>query len=233
MSTAATASAAASTQPSLTQQLAAITAGAGAFYEAKLDQSELAVIKAQFSPDKENPYPVPAVGSQAPQFTLSDHTGRSVSLSELVAAGEHVILIFYRGEWCPYCAATLKAYNARVDDFTALKARLFAITPTVAALTPATVDKFSLTFPVLSDPGNAVAKQYGALNQLSEDLSRISTKLSGLNFEQVYGDSTHTLPHPGTFVIEAGTGKVAMGVVEMDYRKRVEPQEVVDLLKTL
>ena len=62
-----------------------------------------------------------------------------MSLSELVASGQHVILIWYRGEWCPYCAATLKAYNARVDDFAKLNARVYAITPTVSSLTLNTV----------------------------------------------------------------------------------------------
>ena len=142
-----------------------------------------------------------------------------MALSELVSSGQHTILVWYRGEWCPYCAAFLKAYSARVDEFAALNGRVLAVTPTVQSRTARTVSSFGLRFSVLSDPGNATAKQYGALNQLNEDLSRVSTKLSGLNWEQVYGDSTHTLPHPAAFVIEGTTGKIAFGDVEMDYRR--------------
>ena len=218
---------------SLNAQLDAIYHQVSGTLAANMNASELAFFGAQFAPDKDNPYPVPAVGSKAPQFSLQDQQGRSVSLSELVASGQHTILLWYRGEWCPFCAATLKAYNAQLAAFTRLNARVVAITPTLSTITAGTVATFGLGFPVLSDPGNAVAKQYGALNQLSEDLARVHEKLGFLKWEQVYGDSTHTLPHPATFVIEANTGKIALGRVETDFRKRVDPQEVLQVLSTL
>jgi len=43
-----------------------------------------------------------AVGDHAPNFTLPDALGQSVTLADLLAQGP-VVVVFYRGEWCPYC----------------------------------------------------------------------------------------------------------------------------------
>src|SRR5271165_4627401 len=48
-------------------------------------------------------------GSVAPDFTLPDAFGSLVKLSELLGKGP-VILNFYRGDWCPFCNLTLRAY---------------------------------------------------------------------------------------------------------------------------
>lgn len=142
------------------------------------------------------------------------------------------MLVWYRGAWCPFCAATLKAYNARIDDFTHNNAQVIAITPTLPEHTNKTVEEWGLNFTVLSDVGNVVAKQYGALNQLNEDLRNISARL-GTDYATLYGDVDSNLPHPGTFIVEGSTGRLAFARVELDYRVRVEPEELLNELAKL
>ena len=55
------------------------------------------------------------VGQTAPDFALPDATGRPVSLASLLASGP-VVLVFYRGNWCPYCNVQLRAYNQALDQ---------------------------------------------------------------------------------------------------------------------
>ena len=50
------------------------------------------------------------VGERAPDFTLPDVEGSPVALSDLLKHGP-VVLTFYRGEWCPFCNLTLRAYQ--------------------------------------------------------------------------------------------------------------------------
>ena len=218
---------------SLQAQLDAVAAASAPFLASKLSASDWPAYEAQFAADKANPYPVPAVGTTAPPFTLQDSTGHQVSLQELVDSGRHTVLIWYRGAWCPFCSATLKAYNERVDDFAARNAQLVAITPTLPEYTAKTVQERGLKFrAVLSDVGNAVAKRYGTLNQLNEDLRNISRKL-GTDYKTLYGDQDSNLPHPGMFVVEANTGLLVFSRVQMDYRVRVEPEELLQVLATL
>ena len=56
------------------------------------------------------------VGDQAPDFTLLDAVGESVTLSELLANGP-VVLTFYRGEWCPYCNVQLRHLEQALPSF--------------------------------------------------------------------------------------------------------------------
>ena len=216
----------------LQPQLDAINARASGMIKSMLSPQQLTAYNAQFAPDKNNPYPVPPVGTVAPPFSLQDSTGRTVTLQELVGSGRHTILLWYRGAWCPFCSATLKAYNERVDDFAKHNAQVVAITPTLPEHTAKTVQEWSLKFTVLSDVGNMVAKQYGTLNQLDEDMRSISVKL-GTDYKTLYGDKDSNLPHPGTFIVAANSGKLAFARVQMDYRVRVEPSELLDVLAKL
>src|SRR5207244_11549427 len=50
------------------------------------------------------------VGQKAPDFSLPDQVGDTVSLDSVLQRGPAVVL-FYRGEWCPYCDLTLRAYQ--------------------------------------------------------------------------------------------------------------------------
>ena len=94
----------------LQPQLDAIKAHAGSILASRLSPAEITTLQGQFSPDYVNPYPVPPVGSVAPAFSLSDSYGRSFSLQEAIKSN-HIILAWYRGQWCPFCVATLKALN--------------------------------------------------------------------------------------------------------------------------
>ena len=216
----------------LQPQLDTIAAGAAPWIESTLSPPELITLESQWAADRESPYPVPAVGSVAPFFSLHDSNGSTVTLQQLVDSGKHTVLLWYRGAWCPFCQATVKAYNARVDDFAAANAQVVAITPTLPEHTAKTVAEFGLRYTVLSDVGNEVARQYGTLNQLSEDLRGVYLKL-GAPLSSIYGDTATHLPHPGVFVVEAKTGTLAFSRVEKDYRIRVEPDELLSVLKQL
>src|SRR5215468_1658405 len=69
-----------------------------------------------------------APGEEAPDFSLPDAMERSVSLRERLAGGP-VVLVFYRGEWCPYCNTYLRALQAVLPEITARGASLLAVSP--------------------------------------------------------------------------------------------------------
>jgi uncharacterized Rossmann fold enzyme len=66
----------------------------------------------------------------APDFTLTDQDGETVCLSELCAKGP-VVLVFYRGKWCPHCNATIMKMQRELDSIKAKGATLVAISPMV------------------------------------------------------------------------------------------------------
>jgi peroxiredoxin len=162
-------------------------------------------------------------GDRAPDFTLPDATGRSVSLSERLKDGP-VVLKFYRGGWCPYCNLELRAYQKALPELAAVGAQLVAVSPESPDHSLSTKEKNALAFSVLSDRGGATARAYRLAFQLSPELKALYQSRGRDLAEWNGGD--WTLPVPGTFVV--GTdGRIVLAHVDADYRSRLEPSEAV------
>jgi peroxiredoxin len=165
-------------------------------------------------------------GETAPDFTLPDAYGKAVTLSALLAHGP-VVLTFYRGDWCPYCNLTLRAYQKILTEINALHATLVAVSPQNPDNTLLTVDHKELTYPVLSDLGNQVARRYRLVWSIPEDQRSTSA-----NLPQYNGDDAWELPMTGTFVI-APDGMIKLASVDADWTHRLEPQVIVETLREL
>ena len=100
------------------------------------------------------------LGSLAPAFELSDQNGRIVSSSELLQTGR-LVIIFFRGRWCPFCVAQLQAMNLVLPQLRETGASLVAISPQTANQSSFMADQHKLMFPLLSDVGNTVARSFG------------------------------------------------------------------------
>lgn len=101
----------------------------------------------------------PKIGNEAPAFSLQNHLGETVKLTDL--AGKVVVLYFYPKALTPGCTA--QACGLR-DVQTELKSRnavAFGVSPDPIEKLKKFVDKHELNFDLLSDPGHAVADKYG------------------------------------------------------------------------
>jgi peroxiredoxin len=163
-------------------------------------------------------------GDTAPDFSLPDPNGRSVSLYENLKVGP-VILVFYRGGWCPYCSLTLRAYQRLLPAIRDAGALLIAVSPQSPDNSLSTQEKNALTFPVLSDLRSEAAKSFGILYRLPDDLQKLYTKV-GNGLDVINADGQWTLPIPATYVI-APDGHIVAHHVEIDYRTRMEPQDAL------
>jgi peroxiredoxin len=171
------------------------------------------------------------VGDAAPAFALNDPDGRVVTLADLLAGGP-LVLSFYRGVWCPYCNAELQALQGALPDIQKHGARLVAISPQTAPNSRRSQRENKLAFSILSDPGNAVAEQYGLRYRLPDYLIDLYRDVFKNDLTLVNGDDSWTLPMPARLVI--GTdGKVRYAEVNPDYTKRPEPAELLPVLQGL
>ncbi len=166
-------------------------------------------------------------GDIAPAFTLKNSEGESVSLDRELASGP-VILMFYRGGWCPYCNLTLKAYQQMLPEFEKLNARLIAISPEPADHAQQTRSADGLQFQVLSDTTCAVGKQFGIVFEMSDALNQAYQGF-GIDVAGHNRTDKRNLPLPATYIIGEGR-KILYAYIDVDYKKRAEP---ADLLKVL
>lgn len=169
------------------------------------------------------------VGDKAPDFELPNATGGTTKLSDYLKKGP-VILTWYRGGWCPYCNITLGRLQKEMPNFKAQGANLLALTPEVPDSSMSTAEKHELTFEVLSDVGNTIARQYGVVYTLTDDVAAAYQK--GFNLHKYNGDETNELPLSATYVI-AQDGTIKYAFLDAEYRNRAEPSELTEVLKSI
>ena len=160
----------------------------------------------------------------APQFELPDGDGMVWKSEDLLRSGP-LVIVFYRGRWCAYCNTQLAALQEIHAQVAAAGAALVAISPQTQKHSYMTRDMHKLRFPVLSDQGNMVARQFGLAYRLSPELQSlyesIYTKLPGYN-----GDQSWELPLSATFIIRPD-GMISYSRVDADWRQRPEPEEIL------
>lgn len=172
------------------------------------------------------------VGQFAPDFTLPDVFGNPVSLASLLARGP-VVISFYRGEWCPFCNIELRALQQELPAIEQLGATLVAISPEKPDYGVVAAEKNKLTFPVLSDFGNRVARQFGIVFQIGPELKEFAINVFKNDLALRNGEQSYELPVPATYVIDSSR-IVRFAHVDVDYMTgRAEPAEIISALKTI
>lgn len=169
-------------------------------------------------------------GDRAPAFNLPDPDGRPVVAGDLLAKGP-LVVTFYRGVWCPYCNIDLKEIEATAPAIRALGAELVAISPQTAVNSRKAQRSNALSFPILSDHGNAVANAFGLRFRLPDELIAVY-KGFGNDLAVTNGEPSWTLPMPARYVI-GRDGVIAYAEVNPDYTRRPEPGDLLPVLERL
>jgi peroxiredoxin len=164
--------------------------------QAKLEQGNYSDLNAKF---KKLP-----LGEIVPAFTLPDADGKQVSLTELYQ-NKAVAIIFYRGDWCPYCIDQLGTIAAVLPEIEAQGVQVVAITPDKKAAMQNTQRRFGQNFIFLSDPKAKVLKQYGVARP-------------------------NNLPHPAIYLVDKG-GKLVWFYSSSDYKKRPNGEQLLTVIK--
>jgi peroxiredoxin len=167
-------------------------------------------------------------GGKAPGFTLQDQAGNEISSNDLLSQGP-LVVTFYRGVWCPYCNMDLQALQAALPEFDRRGVRLVAISPQTAVNSRRSARENKLGFPILADPGNAVAASFGLRFALPDYLVTLYRDVFKNDLTVVNGDASWTLPMPARFVIMPD-GVVAYAEVNADYTIRPDPSELLPVL---
>jgi peroxiredoxin len=163
-------------------------------------------------------------GSKAPAFELQDHDGKLVS-SDGLLTNRRLVICFFRGRWCPFCVGQLEAMNQLLPQIEQTGTSLVAISPQTVQQSFFMVDQHKLRFPLLSDAGNKVARQFGIVYRVPDDQQAIYRR-SFVNLPFANGDSSWELPIPATFILDRD-GTVLYAYADEDYTERPEPAEIL------
>ncbi len=101
-----------------------------------------------------------SAGDKAPEFTLSDADGNTVSLADL--RGRSVIVYFYPAAMTPGCTTQACDFRDSLDNLAASGYAVLGISPDKPEKLAKFRDRDHVTFPLLSDPEKEVLTAYGA-----------------------------------------------------------------------
>ena len=175
-------------------------------------------------------------GSSAPGFVLEDgQTGKPIRSEDLLGVGPLVIK-FFRGGWDPYCVTELERWRELYPALREKGALLVAISPQTRRQNDFAAQRHELPFPLLSDPGCELAKQFGLAHTVPvatrsyyrSILVNIPFANSGLSYDTA-PDSAWRLPVPGLFLV-AQDSTVRFSEGYADSKVRPEPGSLLALL---
>lgn len=170
------------------------------------------------------------IGERAPSFTLPNAVGKPVSLDDRLAEGP-VVVVFYRGAWCPYCDLHLRALQESLDAIEARGASVVAISPQTPDDSLPLAERLLLGFDVLSDLDQAVSVAWRLQFELPDALRDVYRTM-GMALDDHNADGSWHLPVPATFVLDH-TGVVRARHVDPNYRERMAPADIVAALDAI
>lgn len=168
-------------------------------------------------------------GDTAADFALPDIYGQTIQMSE-VLKGNKVVLIFYRGGWCPFCNLQLRQYQDLISEFEACGAKIIAISPEVPDRVIMAAEKEGFKIQALSDLDNVVARKFTQMLRY-EGKSFEKLKEIGIDLNEINQSESGEVPIPAVFVIGKDMRVLFARSEGGDYKKRVNPGEVLAVLK--
>jgi peroxiredoxin len=167
------------------------------------------------------------VNEKAPDFSAKDQNGKLINLSGELKKGPAVI-VFYRGQWCPYCNRQLTALQDSLSFIKEKGATLIAVSPEKPENVAKTIEKTRASYPVLFDEGLKIMKSYDVAYVV--DSSTINRYLKfGIDFNEANGSNGAALPVPTVYIINQ-KGVIIFKHFDTDYKKRVSVREILSHL---
>ena len=169
------------------------------------------------------------INSKAPDFKVKDQSGAEINLKDIRKKGP-VVLIFYRGNWDPYCNKELTRLQDSLAFITEKGAQVIAITPEASEGISKTVEKTKAVFPIIHDEEMKISKAYKVAYEVDERTTgrykSFGTDLLAINEQKLKA----WLPVPAVYIINK-EGSVIYRYFNEDYKKRPAVKNILAELK--
>ncbi len=170
-------------------------------------------------------------GSIAPNFFKEDQNGEALQLSNLLNEGP-VVLLFYRGQWCPFCNQHMRQIKDSIPLMEELGARVIAVTPETPENAKIFLDKTKADIQVISDKDKSIMEAYKVLFEVTPEYTEKIRNKTGSDIAQNNGSSSAYLPVPASFVIDS-TGKIRFIHYSPNFKHRASAQQLLGALRQI
>jgi len=170
------------------------------------------------------------VGAKMPSFSLKDSNGKTIESVDLLKQA-NLVVVFYRGSWCPFCNLYLRSLQKNLAQIKAAGGNLVAVSVENPDNSLSVSKKNELGFTVLSDPNLSVARQFGIVYQMPKETNELY-KSKGLDVAKHNEMEKAELPLSATYIVNQ-KGEIVYAFLETDYKKRAEPQVIIETLSKI
>ncbi len=169
------------------------------------------------------------VGDKAPPIEGASLTGAKINSIDILKK-KKIVLLFYRGKWCPHCNRFLSNLNDSLQYITNTNAKVLVVGPESMDNTEKAADKSGATFTLIADTTMQIQKDYDVLFSVTKKYQgKIKTFLR-TDIAENNNQEEAALPVPAAYIIDT-TGKITWRYFEYDYAKRPSIKEIIDNLK--
>jgi len=166
-----------------------------------------------------------AVGDTATDFSATDLNLDEFQLSQALQEGP-VVLVFYRGQWCPVCNRHLSALQDSLNLITEKGAQLVAVSPEKPEYGAKMADKTDASFTLLYDEGYEIAKSFDVLFRPTAATRTAYNTMLNAQLKKAHSDDSQQLPIPATFIIDQ-TGVIIWRQFDPNYKVRASVKDIV------
>lgn len=167
------------------------------------------------------------IRSKAPDFKATDQNDKEIRLKDLLKEGK-VVLVFYRGQWCPYCNRQLSALQDSLQFILDKGATLLAVSPEKSEMVEKTIEKTKAEYSVLHDKDLKIMKAYKVAFEVPDN-TVTRYRNAGLDLEKLNGENGANLPVPAVYIIDKES-TITYRFFDENYKKRPSVKEILDNL---
>jgi len=165
------------------------------------------------------------VGDIVADFSAIDVNDKLFVLKDALKKGP-VVVIFYRGQWCPICNRHLSNVQDSLQLIYDKGAKLIAISPEKIKYLKRTAEKTHASFSLLYDEDYKISNLFDVTFKPNRDARLKYNMFLGAKLKEAHSDQSERLPIPATFIIDTH-GKIVWRHFNPDYKKR---SNIVDII---
>lgn len=169
-------------------------------------------------------------GKKVPDFNLNAHNGEPINLEVLLEEAP-LLVIFYRGGWCPYCNVQIRQLTEAYPEFK--KRGVFPVLISVDEIDGAALASrsYEIPFAVLSDPKLSAHMAFDVVMEIDAETYK-QYQGYGIDLEAWSGQSHHKIAVSSAFVVDE-SGMVKWAHTSKDYKTRPSPEQLLQVIDDL
>lgn len=167
-------------------------------------------------------------GELAPDVVMNTSEGISVSLREFYQ-DQPLVIIFYRGYWCPACNKYLSAFSERTQEIEAAGAKVVAITPETYENAQTTAKNTGIDFTVISDADGKIMNAFDVSFDVTEEYQTKIKENFDASIAETNASKEAVLPVPATFIIDTD-GQIIYRQFDPNYKNRASVDKILEHL---